>query len=367
MSELGVGLIGTGFVTDLHAESFKRVLRARVLAVAGTSDEKGRAFAESHEIPDGYGDWRRIIERDDIHMVSVGTPNDTHREIVVAAAEAGKHVVIEKPLARTLADADEMIEACDKAGVKLMYAELICFAPKYVRAKKLIEEGALGDVFQVKHGEQHFGPHSDWFWDPERSGGGVMMDMGCHGCEITRWMYGKPEVKSVYATLGTFVHGDRTEADDHAVVTIEYEGGRLGLIETSWAKAGGMQDSVDIIGSGGVTYADLLRGSSLLTFSTDGYGYAVEKAPETKGWTHTIYEEAWNYGIPQEMEHFTACVLDDLEPEETGRDGRVSLECIYAAYRSAGTGRRVEFPLELTPEEAAAPPYLLWKRAAVPA
>jgi myo-inositol 2-dehydrogenase / D-chiro-inositol 1-dehydrogenase len=367
MSELGVGLIGTGFVTDLHAESFKRVPRARVLAVAGTSDEKAQRFAADHGIPDGVGDYRRLLERDDIDMVAIGVPNDLHREIVVAAAEAGKQVVIEKPLARTLADADAMIEACDSAGVKLMYAELICFAPKYVRAKQLIEEGAFGRVFSVKHGEQHFGPHSDWFWDGERSGGGVMMDMGCHGAEITRWMLGKPEVESVAATLGTFVHGGRTEVDDHAVVTIRYEGDRLGLIETSWAKPGGMQDSIEIIGSEGVTYADLLRGSSLLTFSDGGYGYAVEKAPETKGWTHTIYEEAWNYGIPQEMEHFTACVLDGLEPEETGRDGRVSLEVIYAAYRSAATGRRVDFPLELTPDEAAEPPYRAWKRAAVPA
>jgi myo-inositol 2-dehydrogenase / D-chiro-inositol 1-dehydrogenase len=367
MSELGVGLIGTGFVTDLHAESFKRVSRAKVLAVAGTSDEKAQSFAAAHDIPDGVGDYRRLLERDDIDMVAVGVPNDLHRDIVVAAAEAGKQVVIEKPLARTLADADAMIEACDAAGVRLMYAELICFAPKYVRAKKLIEEGALGRVFSVKHGEQHYGPHSDWFWDGERSGGGVMMDMGCHGAEITRWMLGKPEVESVYATLDTFVHGDRTQVDDHAVVTIRYEGDRLGLIETSWAKPGGMHDSVEIIGSEGVTYADLLRGSSLLTFSEGGYGYAVEKAPETKGWTHTIYEEAWNYGIPQEMEHFTACVLDGVEPEETGRDGRVSLEVIYAAYRSAAAGRRVDFPLELTAEEAAEPPYRAWKRATVTA
>ncbi len=364
MSELSVGLIGTGFVTNLHVEGFRSVKNAKVLAVAGTSEDKAKAFASEHGIADGYGDWRRILERDDIDLVSIGVPNDVHREIVVAAAEAGKQIIIEKPLARTLADADAMLAACEKAGVMLAYAELICFAPKYVRAKQLIDEGALGRVFQIKHGEQHFGPHSDWFWDGERSGGGVMMDMGCHGAEIIRWMYGKPEVESVVAELGTFAHADRTNLDDHANVILRFAGDRVGIIETSWAKPGGMHDSVEIIGDGGVTYADLLKGSSLLTYSEGGYGYAVEKAGDTRGWTHTIYEEAWNYGIPQEMQHFVDCALEGREPIETGKDGRVALEVIYAAYKSAASGQRVTFPLELTPEEAAAPPYQLWRQPA---
>jgi predicted dehydrogenase len=92
-----------------------------------------------------------------------------------------EHVDCEKPLARTLREADEMIAACSGAGVKLMYAEELCFAPKYVLAKQLADEGALGQVYLVRQSEQHSGPHSDWFWDPELAGGGVLMDMGCHG------------------------------------------------------------------------------------------------------------------------------------------------------------------------------------------
>lgn len=363
MKDLGIGLIGTGFVTDLHAFAFSRDQRADVRAVAGTSAEKATAFAAERGIPDGVGDYRRLLERDDIDVVCVGVPNDAHRDIVVAAAQAGKQVIIEKPLARTLDDADAMIDACRAAGVHLFYAELICFAPKYVRAKQLIEEGALGRVFQIKHGEQHFGPHSDWFWDGERSGGGVMMDMGCHGAEIIRWMYGKPEVASVTAELGTYAHADKTDLDDHANVILKFAGDRVGIIETSWAKPGGMHDTVEIIGDGGVTYADILKGNSLTTYSESGYGYAVEKSGPTQGWTFTIYEEAWNYGIPQEMSHFMDCILDGAEPEETGDDGRVALEVIYAAYKSAASGTRVSFPLELTPEERAAPPYRLWKGA----
>jgi predicted dehydrogenase len=237
-----------------------------------------------------------------------------------------------------------------------MYAEEICFAPKYVRAKELADEGALGEVYLVRQSEQHYGPHSDWFWDPELAGGGVLMDMGCHGIEFARWIYGKPAVTSVSAEAGAFVHHQRTRAEDHAIVTLRFEGRRAALIEASWAKPGGMDDRAEIVGSRGVTYADLLRGSSLTTFSDVGYGYAVEKAPDTRGWTFTMFDELWNYGFPQEMDHFARCVAEDAAPRETGEDGRAVLEIIYAAYRAARHGR-VELPLQLTDEEAGQPPF----------
>ena len=364
MTHLGIGLIGAGFIADLHAEALRRVPDATVRVVAARDEGRARAFAADRGIPDATGDWRWVLERSDVDVVCICVPNHLHREVTVAAAQAGKHVICEKPLARTLADADAMIAACAAAGVRLMYGEMICFAPKYVRAKALIDEGALGRVFQIKHGEQHFGPHSAWFWDGAQSGGGVMMDMGCHGVEVIRWMYGRPQIESVTAELGTYVHGERTDLDDHANVVIRFAGNRVGIIETSWAKPGGMHDSIEILGSGGVTYADLLRGSSLLTYSETGYGYAVEKAGDTRGWTHTIYEETWNYGFPQELAHFVDCVLRDREPLVTAADGRVVLEAVYAAYRSAGTGQRVMFPLELSEAERAASPIELWRAPA---
>ncbi len=105
-----------------------------------------------------------------------------------------------------------------------------------------------------------------------------------------------------------------------------------------------------------MTYADLLRGSSLTTYSDVGYGYAVEKAPETRGWTFTMFDELWNSGFPQEMDHFARCVAEDAVPRETGEDGRAVVEIIYAAYRAARLGR-VEVPLQLTDDEAARPPF----------
>ena len=181
-----------------------------------------------------------------------------------------------------------MIDACRKAGVLLMYAEELCFAPKYVRAKQLVDEGALGTVFLVKQSEEHFGPHAPWFWDVDRSGGGVLLDMGCHSIEFAQERAAK---MSIYV--------DKTEGEDHSFCVVEYGAG--GLAENSWAKPGGVDDRCEIYGSGGFTRADLLRGSALLTYSEAGYGYAVEKAATTRGYTFTMFEEIWNYGFPQEM------------------------------------------------------------------
>jgi predicted dehydrogenase len=174
----------------------------------------------------------------------------------------------------------------------------------------------------------------------------VLLDMGCHSIAFCRWIFANRPIAQVTAVLGTFVHGDKTRGEDHALCVLTFEGGGIGLCENSWAKPGGVDDRAEIYGAKGNTRADLLRGSSLTTYSDVGYGYAVEKAETTVGWTFTMYEESWNYGFPQEMQHFVDCVQRDEPPLVTAEDGRAVLEAIYAAYLSAGTGRAVSLPLE---------------------
>jgi predicted dehydrogenase len=346
MTQVGVGIVGSGFIADLHAAAMRMVPEITLVAVASQTPGKAAAFARERNIPHAFEDYRALIERRDIQMVSVAVPNDRHAEVVLAAAAVGKHIVCEKPLCRTLDEADRMIAACRSAGVSLFYAEELLFAPKYVRAKQLVDEGALGDVFLVHQSEEHDGPHMPWFWDVTRSGGGVLLDMGCHSIEYGRWVLGKPRVKSVYAQMGTYVHADKTRGEDHVLCIVEYENGAIAQAENSWAKRGGVDDRCEIYGSKGFTRADLLRGSALLTYSQDGYGYAVEKAGSTRGYTFTMFEEIWNYGFPQEFRHFARCVLGEEQPAETGEDGREVLRIIYAAYQSAGEGRKILWPYE---------------------
>jgi myo-inositol 2-dehydrogenase/D-chiro-inositol 1-dehydrogenase len=339
-----IGIVGSGFVASVHAEALKRVPAAELVAVASPTEEHVRTFARQHGIPHAYTDYHQLLASEDIDLITVACPNYLHRDVTVEAAGAGKHVVCEKPLAMNLGECDEMIEACRAAGVKLMYAEQLCFAPKYVRAKQLADEGALGRIYHVRQLECHYGPHSGWFWDVNLSGGGVLMDMGCHSIQFARWIYDNAPVESVYAELGTYVHSGRTRGEDHSLCVLRFEGGRVAAAENSWARAGGVDDRAEVYGSQGLTVADLLRGSALVTFSEPGYGYALEKAPRTQGWTFTIFDEAWNYGFPQEMAHFVECVAEGRPPLVTGEDGRAVLEIICAAYESARTGRRVALP-----------------------
>ncbi|MDP6502232.1 MAG: Gfo/Idh/MocA family oxidoreductase [Planctomycetota bacterium] len=308
-------------------------------------------------MPNHFTDYRKILEMDEIDMIALGIPNDLHCQATLDAAAAGKHVVCEKPMCLNLDEADRMIDACEKANVKLMYAEELCFAPKYVRLKQLLDEGALGDPTLIKQSEKHDGPHAPHFWDVDRSGGGVCMDMGCHAIEFFRWMLGKPEIRSVYAHMSTSVHADKTRGDDNGTIILEFENGCTAIAEESWTKLGGMDDRAEVYGSKGVAYANLLQGNSILTYSDSGYGYAVEKSGGTTGWSFTMYEEIWNYGFPQEFAHFVDCVKNDKEPIETGHDGREVLEALFAAYKSAGCGQKIEMPFETD----AAKPFDLWK------
>ncbi|MGA2661288.1 MAG: Gfo/Idh/MocA family oxidoreductase, partial [Verrucomicrobiota bacterium] len=235
-------------------------------------------------------------------------------------------------------------ETCRRQGVLLLYAEELYFTPKYVKARQMADEGAFGKVYLVKQTEKHFGPHAPWFWDVQRSGGGVFMDMGCHGIAFCWWFLGRPRIKDVLCHMGTYVHRDKTQGEDDCVCLIEFENGAKGMIEDSWARRGGMDDRIEVYGDGGVTYADLHRGNALPTYSEYGYGYAVEKAPTTKGWSWPVFEELWNYGFPQEMRHFARCARGKEEPQATGQDGRLVQEVLYAGYQSAGLGARVALP-----------------------
>jgi predicted dehydrogenase len=357
MKKLKVGLIGSQFISHIHALSLKRCPDAELFAVASPTPGNAEKFADRNEIPHRFTDYKKLLAMPELDMIVVGVPNDVHCQVTLDAAAAGKHVVMEKPLCLNLAEADKMIEACRKAGVKLMYAEELCFTPKYVRLKKLLDSGALGEPTLVKQSEKHDGPHAPHFWDVNRSGGGVTMDMGCHAIEFFRWMLGRPPIKSVYAQLSTQVHKDKTKGDDNALLILEFTNGAIGLAEESWTKPGGMDDRAEVHGSKGVAYADLLHGNSIRTYSATGYDYAVEKAGSTKGWSFTIYEEEWNYGFPQEMAHFVDCALNDKQPLVTGEDGRAVLEVIFAAYESARTGSKVQLPFNTNAHK----PIDLWK------
>jgi myo-inositol 2-dehydrogenase / D-chiro-inositol 1-dehydrogenase len=351
MSRIKVVLIGAGFIADIHAESYHRfVPDAELVGVYSRSEERARAFARKHGLARWFTDLDEALGQPDCDVADICVPNHLHARTTIAAAKAGKHVIIEKPLCLTLEEADEMIATCKAHNRKLMYAEELCFAPKYERVRQLVREGAVGSIYYLRQCEKHSGPHSDWFYDLDQSGGGALMDMGCHGFAWFRWMLGaETRALSVYAQMQTgLLHSARTRCEENSLCIVEFDGGVVGIVENSWAKLGGMEDRVEVCGTGGVVYADLFMGNSALTYSDKGYGYAMEKAGSTQGWTFTNFEEAFNQGYPQELQHFIACVQNDTPPVTAGEEGRLVLEMMNAAYYSARIGQKVMLPFRPT-------------------
>ncbi|MEM1483496.1 Gfo/Idh/MocA family oxidoreductase [Oscillospiraceae bacterium PP1C4] len=345
MQKTKVAILGTGFISNIHLESYERFVHdAEVVAIYGRNIDSAKAMAEKYNIPAYFDDIDTLLTSCEVDVVDICLPNYLHYDACMKAAASDKHVIIEKPLALTLEQADEMIAACKAKNLKLMYAEELCFAPKYERVRALVERGAIGKVYMLKQAEKHSGPHSSWFYKKETAGGGVMMDMGCHALAWFRWMTKNAKVKSVYADMKTVYHNDITDCEDNTITIVEFENGVTAIAEDSWAKHGGMDDRIEVYGDKGVSYADLFRGNSALTYSTQGYDYAMEKSGSTQGWTFTVFEEAFNQGYPQELAHFIDCVRTGKEPVVTGEDGRAVLEMIYAAYASAKEGRKITLP-----------------------
>lgn len=338
---LGVGLTGTGWVGDVHARALNRVPGAKLVGIVSRTKERGREFADRHGIENVYTDHRQLLDNPELDVICVGLPNHLHERVVLDAAAAGKHVICEKPLATNLEEGRRMVDACKQAGVMLGLGVELCFVPKFVRAKKMLQKGALGRVFQVHQREQHAGPHSPWFFTRDEAGGGILMDMGCHSIEVTRFVLDYPKPIAVYARMSNQTHPD-SELEDHCTLILEFEGGVDAILDASWSLQGGMESHLNLFGTEGALYCDLLRGTGMRMYSDPG----LPGDADSQHWSWQDPDWLWNNGYPQEMEHFLHCARTGEKPRVSGDDGLVELEISYAAYESAATGKRVELPFQ---------------------
>jgi len=341
MKEVNIGVLGYGFVqSTFHLPCYKEIDEANILAIGGRHKERVAEIAKKFGIKKVYSgeDFiEKLCTNPEIDVVDIGLPNFLHRKASEIAAENGKHVICEKPLARNVNEAKAMLNTIEKHGVIGCYAENQVFVPQITRAKEMIFSGAIGDVFWIRSREAHFGPHSAWFWDPDLAGGGVLMDMGCHSVEVTRYLIGKRPVE-VNAWGATLVHD--TKAEDNSIALVKYEGGELGQAENSWAAHGGLDLRFEVYGSDGAIFIDATRETGIKVFTVapeDKVGYIVEKAEAKKGWMYPIWREHELYGYLFEMQHFIFCIGRDEEPRETFQDGYI-VNCILdACYKSIKT------------------------------
>ena len=246
---LGTGLIGDFYTMTLHG----RRSRDRVQVAYSRSEERGKAFCERWAIPEHTSDLKEAIEHLDTDVIVVGLPNHLHKEAVALAARTGKGVLCTKPLARNAEEAKRILDIVEEAGVFAGYLEDLCYTPKTLKSLQSVRDGAIVDVTWVRSRETHPGPHSAWFWDGRLTGGGAIIDLGCHCIEIVRSFVGKSNRPvEVMCWTDTFVHP--IEDEDNAVGLIRFESGALGQFEVSWTFRGGLDLRDEVAGTDGTIW-----------------------------------------------------------------------------------------------------------------
>lgn len=336
--EIGVAVIGAGFwASEMHLPGLASLDNVRVVGVAAGSERSARETAQRFGIERWTDDYRALIDDPRVDLVDILAPNHLHAPVAIAAAEAGKHVVCIKPLALTVAEADQMIAAAQRNNVHLFYAENVPFIPAVRRAKEIVDGGAIGDVFRLKACEGIPGPHSTWFFDTELSGGGALIDMAVHSIAFCRHFAGC-EVESAYAEIGTFVHGDKTAAEDTAVISLRFINGAIGQCEDGWSLAGAMDSRFEIYGTKGRILIDNLHRQPIQVVSEVGYGEGPNGGP---GWSFPfpIAPDIAD-GHSAMLAHFISCLRDGSPSFSEAADGRAALAVVEAALRSARSGRR---------------------------
>ncbi|MHC4712879.1 MAG: Gfo/Idh/MocA family protein [Planctomycetota bacterium] len=346
MKVVRIGIVGSEFAAGLHARALERCPGTEIVAACSIDRPSLNRFVKAYDIPHKYEDYDEMFAREDIDLVSVCAPNFLHKKISIAAIRAGKHVICEKPMATTVADAKAMVAAARKHKRLLMYAEDWLNAPAILRVKEIIDQGGIGEVFYVKAKECHNGSHSIYARTRKYCGGGAMIHLGIHPMAFARWLAKSEIVEVAGMTTGgkkrNFFHKEYG-GEDWSAALVTMKNGVRAFIEGNYITHGGMDDTIEIYGSKGVIKLDLTFGGPLRVYSQPGYEYAIEKAETTRGWTAPAVDEEANLGYVNEITHFVDCVRKGKEPAYGLRaeDGAAVLQATLAVYESAATGKTV--------------------------
>lgn len=393
MKKVIVGIIGSGFSASLHAEALHKVygINVTIRAVAGNNKERAEAFAKKHHIPIVYSNYRELLEDKEIDVVDLCVPNVMHAQIAIEAAQAGKHIICEKPitgffgsledstgqegtyssiaLAGALKSTDEILKAVEQNKVKFMYAENWIYAPSVLKAKRLLQAGG-GTILDIRAEESHSGSHAKASKRLETAGGGSLLILGSHPIAAAihlkyvegRLKDGKPiRVQSVIADTSPITRVPSFEAESkHWMVTdwvnvetwasliMTFTDGTKAVIFASFAVLGGIRNVLDIYTSNSVIKCNMTPNDGCMVYAphSDIFAqeYIAEKLETKAGWNYTSPDEDWIRGYPQEMQDFMECIIEDRKPISDGRLARDVIEVIYSAYVSAETGSRVDIP-----------------------
>ncbi len=330
---LGSGFIARFYATSLHAQRRKD----RVVSVYSRNLAHAERFAHDYGLRHFTDRMDVAIQHPEVDVVLISLPNHLHEQAVEACTKAVKHVLCTKPLGRNAIEAKRMLDLVEEAGIFAGYLEDLCYTPKFLKSVASVRKGDVGKVLWTKSRETHPGPHSDWFWDKEKSGGGAIIDLACHCVEISRNFIGK-NVKplEVMCWADTQVHP--IDAEDHAIGLVKFANGAIGQFEVSWTFRGGMDLRDEVMGTKGTIWINsfLRTGFEMFTVGNED-SYVAEKAEVNEGWLFPVGDEAHELGYPNMFTDMFEAIEEGRKPLETFYDGYV-VNCILdAAFKSAKT------------------------------
>jgi predicted dehydrogenase len=336
-------LAGCGSVSQFHVQAIQSISQAELVAVFNRTPEKAQSVSERTGAT-WHADYADMLSRSDVDVVILCTASGMHAPMALEAIEAGKHVVVEKPLALTLEDAREVIRSAKEKGIILSVISQRRFEPAHQLLKKMIDHGEFGKILSGEihvrfHRTPHYYASADWRGTPEMDGG-ALMNQAIHSIDLLCWLLG--QVQSVSGVVHTRVHAIR--AEDTAVGWVQFMDGAVGLIQGSTAMYPGFAPELHIYGERG---AVRIVGSDIVTWMFEGNQPPKPDLATAVGTSGASDPQAIGaYYHEQQLRDITEAILDGRSPLITGEDGYRALQVVLGIYESVKTGRTVVFSPE---------------------
>lgn len=339
MDRVGFGVIGVGLFGENHALVYSRLPEARLVAVCDVNEERAVEIARKYGASQVYTDYRALLDNPDIHAVSIATPDFAHRDIAIAAAEAGKHILIEKPLATTVAESEAVVRAAQAAGVKLMVDFHNRCNPPFVSARQSVQAGEIGRPAYVyaRLSNTLYVPTQMLSWAAKTS---ALWFLGSHVADLTRWLL-NDEPRRVYAVARSgILKGMGVDTQDFHVAIIEFGGGAVATLENAWilpeTEPTVFNFKFEVLGSQGSIHINTSDHRAAQVFTAERAAL-----PDLLGVVPTGPYRVGGF-VLEAIAQFVDAVVHDRPVLATGEDGVAAMRVLTAIEESARTGRPVE-------------------------
>lgn len=303
-----IGVIGTGSMGRHHARVYSEINGVELVGIADIDRERGSALAREYGT-DHYIDYQQLLDKE-LDGVTIAVPTTLHKEVALEAINRGVNVLVEKPIADSVENAQEMILAAKKAGVKLMVGHIERFNPAIVALKKEIDSGKLGKIVSIS--ATRVGPFEKRIRDV-----GIILDLSVHDIDLMSYLYGE-SVREVYSSAGSVIH----QFEDYATIFLKFNNGNAGIIKTNWLTPHKMR-KLSVTGTQGIAYVDNIAPSLEVYNGAPGIKVRIEKREPLKN----------------ELEHFVECIETGCEPIVKGEDGLSAIKVALAAVDSYRQGK----------------------------